>query len=63
MIFFSCRYQRDEARFVQDYPEAYRGIDPLVKAIRKQHGRQRNSRNGTPEERELRSSRNGTPTE
>ena len=36
-------------------------MDPLVKAIRKRYGRQRKSRNGTPEERELRNSRNGTP--
>ena len=47
------RYLRDEAHFLRDYPEAARGIDLLVKAIRKHHGRQCKSPNGTPKEREL----------
>ncbi|KAF8695767.1 hypothetical protein AX14_001656 [Amanita brunnescens Koide BX004] len=45
-------YDRDEAKFLTDYPEANTGADALIKAIRKCHGRQRRSRNGTPEERE-----------
>ena len=47
------RYGRDKERFLADFPEATRGIVPLVKKIREKYSRQRASKNGTPQERAL----------
>ena len=40
--------------FEAAYPQARRGIKALVEEIRRRNNRQRNSRNGTPEERNIR---------
>ncbi|KAF8639178.1 hypothetical protein AX17_001665 [Amanita inopinata Kibby_2008] len=44
------KFGRDEVAFMSAYPEASRGFGELLTAIRRKNGRQRNSRNGTPEE-------------
>lgn len=46
------RYNRDDEAFLAVYgAAAEHGITSLVQAIRRQHGRQRNSKNGAPDER------------
>jgi len=45
------RLGRDDTRFREEYPDADRGVDKLLKSIRQRNERQRNSKNGTPEER------------
>ncbi|KAL0957429.1 hypothetical protein HGRIS_001226 [Hohenbuehelia grisea] len=48
------RLGRSDAVFMEHYPETAMTLRKLVAAIRRRHGRQRNSKNGTPEEREAR---------
>ena len=48
-----ARYGRDKGKFLADFPEAKRGIMPLVKRIREKYRLNRASKNGTPQERAL----------
>ncbi|KAK2462547.1 hypothetical protein APHAL10511_005517 [Amanita phalloides] len=50
------KYGRDETRFLEAYPMARVGIRQLVAAIRNVYNRERNSINGSPQEREAQKS-------
>ena len=46
------RLGKDEAQFLEEYPEAKKGFKALLNAIRKAAGSRRISKYGTPEERD-----------
>jgi len=46
------RLGRDEMRFCEEYPDADQKMDKLLTSIRKHNTKQRNSKNGMPEERD-----------
>lgn len=53
------RLERDDNKFRELYPETNLRINILAAANRKRHGKQRVSKNGTPEERASKSSTTG----